>query len=134
VSGAESAGGRLARERLEAYQRYSDLVAEQEAALERGDLEAFAEASRAALEVQAGLGAAAAVRDLVADPEAASPDFVERTIAILRTTARRNERIQTRLQTLRSGDGRRAGAAGASRIQRYMEDGAETGPRFDLRF
>ena len=114
------AGGRLARERLEAYQRYSDLVTEQETALERGDLQAFEASSLAALELQAALGMAATVRDVTADPEAASPAFLERTMDILRATMRRKERIQTRLHVLRTTP--------------YMKDSVEAEPRFDQRF
>lgn len=121
------AGGALARERLAAYQRYAELVEGQEAALEAGDLEAFDAMSWAALDLQATLGAAAALRHLEDDPEAGQASFVDQVTALLRSTMARNERIQARLHHLRDEAGRDIRTAGTNRprVRSYVQGGAD---------
>lgn len=131
------AGGALARERLAAYQRYAELVEGQEAALEAGDLEAFDLLSRAALELQATLGASAALRHIEDDPEAGQASFVERVSDLLRSTMARNERIQARLHGLRDDAGRDIRNAGTNRprVRTYIEGAADMGRHsLDFRF
>lgn len=137
-----SAGNELARERLAAYARYAELVAQQERALEREDLEAFRSLAASIEELQAEIGQDGGVlHDLGDDTELGAESFVGRVSEIVRSTLARNERIQARLGMLR----RRVGASGhrapvpLEPAARYAgtsagDSPADAGPHLDVTF
>jgi len=130
------AGRRLALERLAIYHRYAELVAGQEEAVLGDDLETFHALAEEALELQAHLGTLRVATKLADGPDAASPDFIDEVMDLLRATAQRNERIQSRLHTLRAGarDEVNRVSEGRSRARRYTENDAERIPNVDVRF
>ena len=133
-----SAGDALARKRLDAYRRYAELVAEQEAALEAEDMDRFEALQAAAAELQAGLGLTASLApDGRTDSEVASEAFVHRATQILRSTLDRSERIQARLKAMRreAGEDIRNLTKGRRNARTYMGSDADEnrGPSLDLK-
>lgn len=132
------AGGKLARERLAAYSRYAQIVAEQEEALAQGDLETFEALGKTATELQAELDGSRTTPDLSHDPDAGSDWFVSGVTDLLRATLARNERITARLSGLRrdAAQAVRAAAREAPRLRSYVErSGREAGEtHLDLKF
>ena len=110
------AGDELARDRLARYQRYAALVAEQEAALEREDMERFEQLGRDIVEARRDIGVTGGVSD--------STDGVElRQVAdVLRTALVSSQRILERLAGLRrqTGDGIKAVGRGRASGRSYL--------------
>lgn len=128
------AGGALARDRLASYRRYAELVSLQEAALARGDTDAYEGLVVETAALQDALGGQPPLRDLAGDPEAGSGAFVAEVADLLRGALGANERIQSRLRGLRaeaSGSVRRA-REGHRHALGYAGAGADTIPSLDL--
>ncbi len=131
------AGDRLARERLEAYRRYAEVVAQQESALEAGDMTSFERFADEAHRLQDDLAVSQGLRELVHDPEADAAWFVDAVTDLVRKTVARNQRIAARLAAM--GEGTRAGhsaSARRARPRRYTGEpkGATRVRHLDLRF
>lgn len=128
------AGGVLARDRLASYRRYAELLALQEAAVARGDMDAYAALAEETAALQAALGGHLHPEGLAADPEATSGAFVSELSDLLRSALGANERIQARLRALRAdtaGSVRRA-REGQRRVREYAGPGAAPDRRLDL--
>ncbi|MEQ8329995.1 MAG: hypothetical protein RH859_05950 [Longimicrobiales bacterium] len=120
------AGNELARDRLSLYVRYADLTAEQEAALEAGDMEQFEALSRDLEELRTVIGSASGPPRPVQDgPESGSPEFVRQATDVLRATLARTERIQMRLAVMRRDRAReiRSVAERAPQLRNYAVAG-----------
>ncbi len=120
-SGLDKAGNRLARDTLSRYARYAELIAQQETALDDGDLQTFEalDEELKALQQQIGLPPDEAERlgsDPLSDP---SSDAIES----LRTAQATHARIQSRLASLKdeAGTELRQLARGGSQGRRYLE-------------
>lgn len=116
------AGKELARERLSAYMRYAELVAEQEAALEAGEVERFEELSRTVETVRVQIGAPRAPSEVQEVEEAhAAADALRDALAA-------NKRIQARLAELRNENAGRIRNVSRRNPQarRYAEESSET--------
>lgn len=113
------AGGEVARDRLTQFVRYANLVAEQEAALEDGDLDRFEELADSVTELRGMIGAARAAET----PE----DEHEQAEEVLREALAANLRIQTRLQSMRGQDAARIRSIAHRRPQarRYVSEEAD---------
>ncbi|HSW28472.1 MAG TPA: hypothetical protein VLH75_03165 [Longimicrobiales bacterium] len=130
--GVAHAGDSLVRERLAAFQRYAELVAAQEAAVESGDLDgAEALLDRAAV-LQAELGPAFTT----AVPLDGSGDAATELSHLLRGALSTSERIQAGLHALRAETAlsvRRA-VAGQRTVRGYAPPAAtDAGAGVDLR-
>ena len=128
--------GRQARARLATYRRYAEIVTEQERALVAGDLETYEALSEATHELQDRIGLAP-TPDLVDDPEAGHPAFVDEVAGILRATLAANERIQSRLQGMRVHPGYGVGHGGVEPHHMLGYDATDAlaaGSNFNFRF
>jgi hypothetical protein len=117
------AGGELARERLARYQRYADLVAEQERALDAEDMLRFEEVADDIARLRADIGAPGTGAP-VADGD------VQAAADALRSALATNRRIQGRLSTLRREKASLIKNVSRRRPQtrRYLADADEAPP------
>ena len=134
-----SAGDELARKRLAAYAHLAELVLEQEAALEREDMERFDELTETVTELRGRLGTVPSGLEGVHDLGGLGPDHADEAASLLRATLARTERIQSRLMALRTetaGEIRRVGS-GRTTGRRYLEASgsgpSSSSPRVDVK-
>ena len=127
-------GGVVARDRLASYRRYAEIVRLQEAALSRGDINAYEELVAETAALQDALGMHPPARDLAGGPEAGSGAFGAEVADLLRGALGANERVQSRLRGLRaeaSGSVRRV-RQGRRHAMEYVGSGSDTISSLDL--
>ena len=122
-----AAGEELAKERLEQYRRYAELIAAQENALEAEDLDRFEELAERVADLRSQIGAPG---EVLAEHEA---DVAE----VLSEALSTNQRIQRRLADWRGKDAERVRrvTARGPQVKTYVAESREDPPaRVDVKF
>ena len=116
------AGGELAKERLAQYVRYAELVADQEAALEAGDLERFEELGALVAELREEIGSFGPD-----DPAPGKDEDADAVARALEVALAANTRIQDRLARLRheGADTIRRVERNRPQARQYVSDASE---------